>query len=697
MRQINRMAAVAGILAFVTAAHADTILRQRAFDLTKVSDPTTFTLYKTTVQGFGTDDEGYTKANLYFPQFRASFGRAGTTPEDWSPYNMMSIKLTNHEAFPCEFRMLVYLTSDPNNGTNGFAGKIVVNPGESKRFMCYLNPDDGMPFGLEYLRPVLSAPFANVYTSGGFRDLRTIYHWRLSYQGSLPAHVDVSDLRLIKQDLTFDNMVDQFGQYTDREWKDKIHSADDLLAQKAAEQSDFDANPPLGEKFGTDKLPVTNPVLGKWTVVTMPSGNKYFQHPNGKPLWALGVSAVHNGTPTPVGGRENYFTSLPSTTSKFSTCFYARPTLDGTNTCYSFHQQNLMLKYGDNYTTPWVNTVKQRLDSWGINMLGIQCLAPFYDNSMPYTQLLTTQNFPTRLRVPKQLWGSLPDPYDPNFQSWMVANFTKTLAPYNGQTNFMGVYVDNELSWGRTTDDKYRANVMLGILKAPATQPAKVAFVNWLSSRYKGSVSSLNTAWGTSFSAFSDILNGAWQPSTYPLNATMAKDFRDATKAYATTYFSAVRSALNQSGLTGLYLGCRYADWLPEVIEAADKYVDVHTFNVYKTSPNVNWGFLALQKKPYMFSELGFSAQADGTFGGPGEVYSQAEKAQNVLDMLNRANKEPNCVGAILYCYTDQPITGRYTDYENSGLGLVDIADTPHYDTINAIRSVAKTMYTNRG
>ena len=47
--------------------------------------------------------------------------------------------------------------------------------------------------------------------------------------------------------------------------------------------------------------------------------------------------------------------------------------------------------------------------------------------------------------------------------------------------------------------------------------------------------------------------------------------------------------------------------------------------------------------------------------------------------------------------FTDQPVTGRYTDYENSGLGLVDVADTPHYEAINVLRNFSNSMYANRG
>ncbi len=698
MRHINRLVALAGILALVTAGHADTILRQHAFDLTQVKNPSVFTLNNLTVSGIGSDDEGLTAVNAVFNGHYASIGHASSSSyQDWSPYNILAVKLTNHESFPCTFRMLVYLTSSPTNGSNMFSGGITIGPNQTQRYLCYLNPDDPMAAGdMKYLRPVLTAPYAEIYSGGTFRNLTKIYNWRLSYQGSAAAHVDVSDLRLIKQNLVFDNMVDAFGQYTDRTWATKINSTDDLQAQKAAEQTDLASNPGPGEQLGTTKIAADNSVPGEWAVVTQNSGKKYLQHPNGNLLWALGVSAVGSGVQTPVGGREGMFSNLPDSAGQFSTCFSIKPTLDGNNTCYNFHQQNLMLKYGANYTQAWENVVWQRLASWGVNTLGMQCGTDFYNNSMPYTQLLTTQYFGDRLRLPHQLWGTMPDPYDSNFQPWMVSTFSKALAPYNGQKNFMGAYVDNELSWGNMTSDKMEFNVELGILKAPSSQPAKVAFVNWLNERYNGSISNLNNSWGKSFSSFNSILTGSWVPTSFPLPKGMASDFQAFTTEFANQYFSNVRSALAKVNLSGLYLGCRFAEYTPEVVQAADKYVDVVTLNVYRTADNFDWALFGGLNHPYMFSELGYAVDGDGTFSGCGVVYSQAERASNLTTMLNRANAQPNCVGAILYCYTDQMVTGRYSDYENSGLGLVDVTDTPHYEAVNVLRNFSKNMYTNR-
>lgn len=691
------MVAVAGILAFTIPTQADTILRQQSFDLTQVTNPAVFTLNNSKVLGIGTDNEGLTAAQMLFPAKYSSLGRCSTTVyQDWSPYNILEVKMTNHDAVTANFRIGVWLTSNPNNMTGMFSAPFSIGPNETRRYCFYLNNDDPITYGFKYMRPVLTAPFNSVYCSGAFRNLKTIYNWRFSYQGGPPVHIDVSDLRLIKQDMTFDGLVDAFGQYTDRTWPNKITSQTDLQTQLANEQTDLAANPGPGEQTGTTKLVNDHPVPGQWAVVTQNSGKAYLQHPNGNLFWSLGVSAIGTGAPTPVGGRQSDFLSLPDSTSQLSTFYCTKPTMDGTNTCYSFHVQNLSLKYGMNYVTPWVSTVKKRLASWGLNTVGMQSASQFTDNSMPYTQIVYTDGFSTRLRVPYQAWGTLPDPYDSNFQSWMVTNFGKALAPYNGQSNFMGVFVDNEMSWGYLNTDKTRYNIEMGILKSPSSQPAKVALVQYLQGRYN-SIGALNSAWGTSFSSFNSILNGTWVPSKFPLPSGMAQDFVNFTPQFATKYFSAVRGALNQIHLSGLYLGCRFSQCVPEVVNAADNYVDVESFNFYRTADKMDWGYLGSLKRPYLLSECGFSVKADGTFGGVGEIYSQADRAAALTNLLNAASAQPDCVGAIIYCYTDQPITGRYTDYENSGLGLVDITDTPHYEAVNALRNFSQTLYANRG
>jgi agarase len=67
---------------------------------------------------------------------------------------------------------------------------------------------------------------------------------------------------------------------------------------------------------------------------------------------------------------------------------------------------------------------------------------------------------------------------------------------------------------------------------------------------------------------------------------------------------------------------------------------------------------------------------------------SQAYK-DYVLDAL----RHPQFVGTHWFQWQDEPTTGRVYDEENYQIGLVDVADTPYAETIEAVREVGRAMY----
>jgi hypothetical protein len=121
--------------------------------------------------------------------------------------------------------------------------------------------------------------------------------------------------------------------------------------------------------------------------------------------------------------------------------------------------------------------------------------------------------------------------------------------------------------------------------------------------------------------------------------------------------------------------------------------VDVYSFNAYRFNDKMEWDYFATLAKPVMFSELGYSVLGGGTMGGIGTVISQAERVEKMQEVMNEAVVHPNVVGVLWYCYQDQPVTGRYTDYENAGLGVVDIADNPYKEVVSFFRQFTRTMY----
>lgn len=696
MRASLKLFSCLAVAAAVSISSADTILRQRSIaDLSRASSTSTFDRNNCDFVSLTEDSSGNPVATFRFRGTYASFGQDLSTSQDWSDYNLAQVKVQNKENRTVNFKFIVQLGSDPNNYTNAFTGAFELKPNETKRYMFHLNVDNPEPYGMEYLRPVLSASYSDVIAGSKFRDLSRIYHWRVSLQDSLPATISLSELKLLRQKMVFDDIADKYGQYTDRDWTSKIKADTDFAARKAAELNDLEDHPGKGEMNGSKTLINPSPTLGRWKVVRNSSGRMYLQHPNGKLFWSVGLSAVGAGAATPVEGREYMFQSLPSTSGSFAGAYMDRDTPDGTKTCLSFNVRNLIAKYGSNYGPSWVSMVKKRLASWGINTLGIQSADEFQDGSIPYTQILSTQGFKTRMRPPHMVWGSLPDPYASGFQTWMTTNFTEALADDIGRQSFMGVFIDNELSWGDTTSDSMRYNVARGVLNAPSSQPAKTAFMNRLKDKYNGSISALNSAWKTSYSGWTSFLDKQWLPSSY--TSGMKTDMSSFIKAYAEKYYSQVDAALLATGLKALYLGSRFDDYTPEVVDAAEKYVDVLSFNIYRTVDNVDWDYLNSLERPVLISELGYGTKARGTFGGPATTYSFEERAARMDQFFDKCKYTNNIVGVHWYSYTDQPITGRWSDYENTGMGIVDVTDTPYSECVEVLRDLTDDLYQKRG
>jgi len=684
-------------LAVATAASfslGDTILAQKTLaDLSKAASTSTFARHNCDFVNVTTDSTGSPMATLKFRGQYASFGQDLSTSQDWSSYNMVQAIISNKESYAIDFRFIVMLSKDINNYNNAYTGEFELRPNETRTFIFNLNPDSSKPYGMKYLRPVLSGAYNEVIAGTTFRNLKTIYHWRISNQDSSTSSLQVSQLKLLRQNLVFNGIADAYGQYTDRTWTNKVKKDTDFATLKAAEMTDLSANPGTGETLGSKVLKGTSGTT--WKIIKDPSGMMYFQHPNGRYFWSLGASGVTSGSPTPVEGRTSYFQSLPSQSGTFASAYMDRPTQDGNLLCFNFNVKNLITKYGSNYRTPWASTVRQRLASWGVNTLGIQCDDDFVDGSLPYTLIVDTDDYGVRLRTPHMLWGSMPDPYSTGFQTWMTTKYKADLAADIPKQNFMGVFVDNEISWGDTSTQSLYFNVPRGVLNSSSTQPAKAAFMSQLQSKYKNSISSLNTAWKSTYSSWTDFLNKKWLPTSY--TSGMQTDFKTFLRSVATTYYSKVNAALGAAGVKALYLGSRFDDFNPEVVSAACSYVDVVSFNIYRSIENVDWNYLNSLSKPVLISEAGYGMKARGTFGGPATVFTEQDRASKMAEFLNKTVTQPNVIGVHWYSYADQPITGRWSDYENTGMGMVDIADNPYPETVQVLRAFSKNLYSNRG
>lgn len=610
--------------------------------------------------------------------------------QNWSGTQLVMITAKNEENFPVTFGAGISSSSNPADLSVAFSAPFTLAANETRRFALVLREPEFASAGLRALPPPSGAPSTFV-RSISVVDTSRIGHWRVSYQGTTPARVTFSEIDRVSYNLGFPNLVDEFGQFTGRDWTGKVTDAGDFAARKAEEAIDLTQNPAATMLYGNKAAPklATN---ATWKMANI-GGRKYFVTPDGVPFWMTGLTGVHDWMATMTEGRESMFRSLPSESGENADLYlFHTPVRGKAGTMFLLQRYNLRQKYGQAYKTPFVAQLKKRLPSWGINTVGTDSMEALYDNFAPFTLRLDTNAFPTRLTTPMIAWNTLPDPYASNFQAWSVANFKAALGSKATMKNLIGAFVDNEMSWGMVTTERPDGDlsVALGALNAPASQPARVALIARLQAKY-ALVGRLNTAWGTRFASFAAVNAGSSRP-----NAAMRADLSSFVGAYAGIYFIKVKAALTAAGYKGLYLGCRFNQANDPVVSAAAASVDVLSFNYYRRAADMPWAYLNGLPKPVLISEFGIGHNDGSGLGGPPAAETLDQRATWVDEWLRTAAVQPNIVGLQYFEYGEHPASGVADTQENYAYGLVDIADNPELKIIGTFRRFAKDLYSLR-
>ena len=328
--------------------------------------------------------------------------------------------------------------------------------------------------------------------------------------------------------------------------------------------------------------------------------------PSGHLFFLLGMDTVNTRGQTLVEGREQMFEWLPGQVdplaAHYSTLTPYAPGGAGTpppgRRGYNFYAANLERKYGKDWYNQWRQTALARLRSWGFNTLGGSDPRLTDLKKMPYTMILSVSGEMEQLThippFPNQ-GDRVPDTFDPRFPQ-VVDQSLRTIATERRNDPWLvGYFVNNELPWGFMRNDRTRYALALEVLSLGPESPAKNALVKQLQARY-GSIEKLNTAWNTRLASWEQLLQ---KPYRYEgnLSAAACEDMGAFVKELAMRYFRTIHDTLKKYDPNHLYMGARFA-WLvwekfhwttPEVEEAAAKYCDVISYNVYVARVDARW------------------------------------------------------------------------------------------------------------
>ncbi len=542
-------------------------------------------------------------------------------------------------------------------------------------------------------------------------------------------------------------LLDEFGQNTRADYPTKVKSTEELRAIAQAEMASLNGEsmPNRSKYHGWKDGPKlegtgyfrTEKVDGKWWLVD-PEGYLYFS--SGIDIIRLSNSSTITGYDfdhskiakrdvneiiseddqplnrvnaeaqksrkliAPI--RADMFTWLPEYDDELGDHYgYRRHTQSGVwkqGETYSFYSANLERRYGQTYEKSYMDTwrdvtVKRMLD-WGFTSLGNWAEPEYYKNQkIPFVAFADINGDFGTVTSGFDFWHPLPDPFDPVFYDRAVVSAEFVAKQIEASPWCMGIFYDNEQSFGRPESDQLHYGIVINSLKEDGKSVhTKAAFTKLMKEKYK-TIEALNTAWNKDIASWEAFDTGI--DSTLVTDA-QRQDYSDLLFAYGEQYFGTIKRATKSVLPNHMYLGARMADWgrPEEIVRAAAKHSDILTFNLYEDGIKPShWKILDEVDRPSLIGEFGIGADDAGHFH-PGLVLAadQEDRGRKYKEYMYSVIDNPYFIGAHMFQYMDAPITGRAYDGENYNLGIVSITDIPYAPMVKAAKEVHAEVYERR-
>ncbi len=573
-------------------------------------------------------------------------------------------------------------------------------------------------------------------------------------QGLKDKTVLIDNIRIVEspdRDPNFlKGIADKFGQNAKRDFPIKIHS-DEELKSKADEELKSLAEYTLmldrceygGWKDGP-KLKATGffrkeKVDGKWGLVC-PDGHLYFSI--GLANVRMANSTTYTGidytdeaikhrdpediTPEDSKGiidvpleimktghvvnklRNDMFLELPSLDDPLANHYSYRkeshfgPIEHGQT--FSFYRANLERRYGEqsknSFFKKWLEVTENRMRNWGFTSFGNWIDPAFYHrNNLPYfANGWIIGDFQT-VYSGSDYWGPMPDPFDPEFEKRAKKSIDAVSEEVKNNPWCIGVFVDNERSWGNESSIKSHYGLVLDGLSKGKDSYLKQQFMKILKSKHK-TIANLNKAWKTDIVSWKALESGVDYKNLKDYNEGMVVDFSTMLESFATKYFQVIHDALEKKMPNYMYMGCRFAVWgiTKEVRKSAAKFVDVFSYNYYKEGIGTKyWKFLEEVDMPTLIGEYHIGAPDSGLFhSGLVHAANQEDRANMWADYAHSTIDNPYLVGAHWFQYLDSPLTGRAHDGENYNVGFVSNTDIPYPPMVKKAKEVNSNLYNRR-
>ncbi len=559
------------------------------------------------------------------------------------------------------------------------------------------SPDAGRIEGAVDVTLSTPTPGATIYYRLGTGNVQTytgpvhVERGTLSVWAAEPGYT-TSIVRDLSYTTTADLTVDQYGQVISADYPGKVTSDDQLQSDVAADEAYYGSLTPPTDRDAHGGLVGSGASLGLQATgyfhVQTVDGKSILVDPEGNATFNLGLDGLgYTGdTYTQVTGREYEYAYLPDPADPSDPLNGAW--LESGTTNFSFYVANLIRKNGSFDPETYYQQMVSRAQAWGFNAAGAFSADASYDPGFTNVEFL---NLPTAV-VPGT--SKLYDIYQPGLVDQIDAALAAQLPARADDSSLLGYMFFNEVDY---------QNLRQKVPAAKASESGtKGALVDFLDERYAGDVAAFDTAWGLSASAFDDLRELSFVPTT---DAAVA-DMDAFTYVYLDKLYGTIATEFRKYDTTHMLIGDR---WLANVMNdvklrqalstVGGRYLDALTYNYYTydfDTARIDQMYQWSGGTPFIMSEFHYAEPSHGLITGVRFADDELSQGEMYRNYVEKAAATGEVIGTNWFLAVDQATTGRwYEGYngEAGGIGLVDVTDRPYKTLLQQMMTTNYEIY----
>jgi hypothetical protein len=498
-------------------------------------------------------------------------------------------------------------------------------------------------------------------------------------------------------------MVDEMGQWIQKDWNTKSHSVHEMVLnlKKEYKRAESDSEYPNGwSKFGG------------YTGLKFNATGYFHTHYDGKRWWLVdpeGYAFFSNGVCYGcrmgvygfVDKMENLFSWLPEkddpeykdawTTADHIAEYVKR---NGAKTgkdryMFNFARANMIRAFGaEGWWDAWAKINGARLKRWGFNTIGVGVNNYFDEHVMDFLDKVkipfvwTLKEFPLTDNL---IFRDFPDVYSEQYKERAKKFAEDQVSPFVGNPYMIGYFVNNEPEW------KFQPiNLAERVFAHKLRLATKDALICMIIDKYK-TIENMNKAWKTAFQSFEDLYNPMERVDL--LSEDSAKDMEELHAVLLEKYASVTGDALRNVDPDHMNLGMRYSHFSRRELAGCEHY-DIFSFNRYNPTVVVDLDNVSsILDIPIMIGEWHIGGGDKGLLShGLLSSPTQEERGKACEFYMQGAMYHKNCVGVHYFEMNDQPLLGRF-DGECMQHGIIDVCNREYDELVDHFMNTNHHLY----